>query len=100
MTSAEQAENARRLLSKWDEMEKWAVWLEGGRRCAVKQTPYIDGWWVGVSPRNGEGATVEGPWEDWVALARAILEHDEKIKRGEATENIPAAEGQERSGSE
>lgn len=85
----ERRENARRALEEAAEREERAVWLEGGRRCAVRQSEWLDGWWVGTSPRNGDGALVEGPWEDWVALARNILEYDAKVQRGEATVGIP-----------
>lgn len=92
LTADERAANARRLLDEAAEREKRAVWLDGGRRCAVKQSAWLDEWWVGVSPRNGEGAVVEGPWGDWVALARNILAHDEKIRAGEATAGIPSGD--------
>jgi hypothetical protein len=53
--------------------------IEGGRRCAIEDaSEIIEGWWVGYSPRNGRGASVEGPWGDWVALARAIITRDEE----------------------
>lgn len=52
------------------------TYIDGGRRCAVRKSEWMDDWWVGTSPRNGDGASVEGPWEDWVTLARAILELD------------------------
>ena len=94
LTREQQAENARRWLREAAERAERAVWLDGGRRCAVRQSEAIDGWWVGESPRNGEGACVEGPWEDWVTLARNILAYDEKIRSGEATAGIAPDHGQ------
>ena len=46
--------------------------IPGGRRCAVEIDP-TTGWWVGVSPRNGRHASVEGPPEDWEGMAKRIL---------------------------
>jgi hypothetical protein len=85
----DKAQRARELLAKWSEMEDRAVYIDAGRRNGIHQVATIEGWWVAYSPRNGDGATAEGPWSDWVLLARLILEHDEKIRRGEATEGIP-----------
>lgn len=51
----------------------------GGRRCAVKKSEWLDDWWISHSPRN-DNQNAEGPWEDWVALAHAILEADSKWK--------------------
>ena len=62
-------------------MNASADYIEGGRRCAVRKFEIGDDWWVGTSPRNGDGAAVEGSWSDWVALAEAILE------RNRATQN-------------
>ena len=45
--------------------------IQGGRRCAIYR--HWDDWWVGISPRNGHGSSVEGPWEDWVRLALRIV---------------------------
>lgn len=50
----------------------------GGRRCSLACCDNLDGWYVGISPRNGYGAIVEGPWEDWVQLAREILKREEE----------------------
>ena len=58
----------------------------GCRRCGIDPCNGLndgkdpDGWWVAYSPSNGHSATAEGPWEDWVALAKAILEEDTKRK--------------------
>lgn len=58
--------------------------IAGGRRCAITACNGLndgdepDGWWVGYSPRNGMGGSVEGNWEDWVTLAKKILEEDER----------------------
>lgn len=45
--------------------------IGGGYRCAIYR--YSGDWWVGISPRNGHGASVEGSWADWVELARNII---------------------------
>lgn len=56
--------------------------IPGGRRCAITAVNGLNegndpnGWWVGYSPRNGADASVEGSWEDWVALANNILAED------------------------
>lgn len=82
-------EEARQVLSDRAKAAQRAVWLEGGRRCAVKQSEWMEGWWVGTSPRNGDNATVEGPWEDWVTLARNILAYDAMVQTGMASVSIP-----------
>lgn len=41
---------------------------------------YDKNWWVAVSPRNGPNGQPEGPWSEWVLLARRILELDELRK--------------------
>lgn len=84
-------QTARDLLAQWAEMEKRAVYIDAGRRNGIHQVATLDGWWVAYSPRNGDGATAEGPWDDWVLLARLILEYDEKVRAGEATAGIPKA---------
>lgn len=45
--------------------------VTGGRRCAVYR--HWDDWFVGISPRNGQHASVEGSFDDWCALAAGIL---------------------------
>ncbi len=62
------------------------AYIHGGKRCAVEASDAMDGWWVGVSPRNGYGALCEGPWEDWVNLAHQILAADEAHR--DSKENI------------
>jgi hypothetical protein len=60
------------------------AYIDGGRRVAMGVCPWMGDegtWWVGTSPRNGYGASVEGDWEDWVALARGILEADAEARR-------------------
>ena len=51
------------------------AYIDGGRRCAIYR--HVEDWWVGISPRNGYGASVEGTWADWVVLARRILAVEE-----------------------
>jgi hypothetical protein len=60
-------------------------YIQGGRRCAVRVFELGDDptWWVGTSPRNGDHASVEGNWEDWVRMARGILKaHAEAVAKG------------------
>lgn len=45
--------------------------IEGGRRCEVYR--HWDDWFVGISPRNGHGASVEGPFEDWLTIAAGFI---------------------------
>ena len=48
----------------------------GGKRLALDHSSGLGGdWFVGWSPRNGYNASVEGPWDHWVALALGILQH-------------------------
>lgn len=88
---SDRAQKAQEYAENAEKKSHRAAWLDGGNRCALKQSEWIDGWWVGESPRNGEGALVEGPWQDWVILAYAILAYDEKIRAGEATVGIVEA---------
>lgn len=65
-------------------MEDPKVYIPGGRRCALQSCPFLGpDWFVGVSPRNGMFASVEGPWEDWVTLAKGILAEDERRRGGQ-----------------
>jgi hypothetical protein len=65
-------------------------YINGGRRCALTASGWLDNWWMGTSPRNGDNAGVEGPWEDWVRLARNILAaHERAVAQGLCAE-VPA----------
>lgn len=72
--------------------------VRGGWRCALQRPSPFEDWWFGTSPRNGDGAFVEGPWEDWVALARGILAADEKWRAMQPTH--AAASGPSQAGEE
>ncbi|MFK4760319.1 hypothetical protein ACI3KS_05225 [Microbacterium sp. ZW T5_45] len=61
------------------------AYIAGGRRLAVEASQSLDNWWVGVSPRNGYGALVEGSWDDWVILAKKILAADAEHRGGQPT---------------
>ena len=56
---------------------------EAGRRVGMSGKT-ASNWYVSNSPRNGWGSIIEGPWEDWVELARPILAENER--RGNATD--------------
>ena len=53
------------------------LYLKGGKRLAVQESDYLNGWYVGHSPRN-DSYCAEGEWADWVTLAHKIIEEDEK----------------------
>jgi hypothetical protein len=60
------------------------AYITGGRRVAMGVCPWMGdegAWWTGTSPRNGRHASVEGPWEDWVTLAREILAADAEARQ-------------------
>jgi hypothetical protein len=60
--------------------------VQGARRCGIQRSAWLPGWFVGWSPRN-DNENAEGPWSDWVALARAILATDAEAQtklQGEA----------------
>ena len=61
----------------------------GGYRCTIEQSEWLPSYWVGYSPRNGQGACVEGPWCDWVALARNILRAHAEAVAGGFCEDVP-----------
>jgi hypothetical protein len=48
------------------------VVVTGGRRLAIRGSRHLDDWYLPYSPRNGND-NAEGPWSDWVALAKEIL---------------------------
>lgn len=54
--------------------------IYAGRRLAIEKSDWMENWWVAHSPRNGKSACAEGPWEEWVELARQILEVDARMR--------------------
>jgi hypothetical protein len=50
--------------------------LKAAKRCGIQRSAWLDGWFVGWSPRN-DNENAEGPWSDWLALAHAIIAADE-----------------------
>lgn len=48
--------------------------VAAGKRLAVEQSEWLDGWFTSASPRNGN-SNAEGQWCQWVHLARQILAH-------------------------
>jgi len=51
--------------------------IEAGRRVGMCGDTKRD-WYVSDSPRNGEMQMIEGCWEDWVCLAKQILEENDR----------------------
>ncbi|MCW1431359.1 hypothetical protein [Novosphingobium sp. JCM 18896] len=60
--------------------------IAGGRRCGVEKSAWLDGWFISWSPRN-DNQNAEGPWEDWVSLAKAILAADEAARTPTVSES-------------
>lgn len=50
--------------------------IRTGRRLALCKTDAISNWYVSYSPRN-DNCNAEGTWEEWVALAKKIIEIDQ-----------------------
>lgn len=76
----------------------WELGVEipGDRRLALAICPWMADWFVGTSPRNGDGASVEGSWAHWVALAENILSINAALPaRSDATDNSLPAKGDE-----
>ena len=46
--------------------------ITAGRRLAICRSEYLGDWYISWSPRN-DNQNAEGPWDEWVALAHAIL---------------------------
>lgn len=53
--------------------------INAARRLGMRKSDWLGNWYVSWSPRNCNN-NAEGPWEDWVELARRILAEDEKLK--------------------
>jgi hypothetical protein len=53
--------------------------IKAGTRLAMRKSDWLGNWYVSESPRNCNN-NAEGPWEEWVTLARLILAEDEKLK--------------------
>lgn len=51
----------------------------GARRLAMCKSEWLTDWYISHSPRN-DNQNAEGTWDEWVALARAILKADEEWK--------------------
>jgi hypothetical protein len=48
--------------------------IEAGRRLGVRRSVSLSDWYTSWSPRN-DNSNAEGPWSEWVELAREILAH-------------------------
>jgi hypothetical protein len=51
--------------------------IRSGRRLAIKNSDWLPDWYISWSPRNCN-QNAEGPWSEWVELAKAILAEDER----------------------
>jgi len=57
-------------------------WVIAGKRLGITRTlddDTLPDWWTCVSPRN-HNHYAEGKWEDFVKLAKMILEKDKLLK--------------------
>lgn len=50
--------------------------IRAAKRCGMQRSAWLTGWFVPWSPRN-DNENAEGPWSDWVELARKIIGADE-----------------------
>ena len=57
-----------------DDAEVHIADLPAAKRIAVRWASWMGDWFVSHSPRNGN-SDAEGPWDHWVNLAIAILQH-------------------------
>lgn len=62
-------EQINQAASSFDEIAA----IQGGKRCGVQWTPWMEDWFTSWSPRNGNN-NAEGPWDHWVDLAIKILQ--------------------------
>lgn len=51
--------------------------IVAGDRLGLRKSRVIEDLWIGMNPRQGEDWAPEGTWDEWVALARAILDREE-----------------------
>lgn len=58
---------------------KTHVYIVAGRRLAMMSVMEFTDWYISHSPRNGN-QNAEGPWSEWVQLAKLILAEDERRK--------------------
>ena len=59
-------------MSLMDEFEEKPV-LSAGKRLGVQWASWMGDWFTSWSPRNSN-SNAEGPWDQWVDLAIAILQ--------------------------
>ena len=57
-----------------DAAEVYIAEIPAAKRIAVRWAFWMGDWFVSHSPRNGN-SNAEGPWDHWVYLAVAILQH-------------------------
>lgn len=63
----------------------------GGNRLVISGDPR-ENWYIGWSPTN-EKLSAEGSWEEWVQLAEAILNEDQKRRPGLSKQKITVTKG-------
>ncbi|QQV76536.1 hypothetical protein H5J25_13900 [Sphingomonas aliaeris] len=54
-------------------------YIQGAKRCGIQRSVWLPSFYVPWSPRN-DNENAEGPWSDWVALARQILVVDAEAR--------------------
>lgn len=57
-----------------EEVTERRLYVQAGKRLGVEESEWIDDFYVSHSPRNSN-SNAEGPWCQWVHLARLILAH-------------------------
>lgn len=67
------------------EPRKPVTYFSAGRRLAMHQSEWLPSFYVSYSPRN-DNSNAEGPWEEWVDLARQIIAEDESRKASSSQE--------------
>jgi len=63
----------------------------GGNRLVISGDPR-ENWYIGWSP-SSEKLSAEGSWEEWVQLAEAILQENEKRQAGKKQPKININKG-------
>ena len=64
--------------------ESKMLYISTGSRLAVRESDFIDDWYVAHSPRN-DSPNAEGTWDEWVLLAYRIIDEDKKRIKNEVS---------------